>query len=165
MKLETSNSFELSPEPLIISDADQVDSLTALIHDEYCELDLIQFDPTAKSIVIPFSRVFHDRGAIAHHKWLPIKEVPVLRCSLTIQHVEQSSLDVLRNINELDLMMSEIEYDPDSKTIKIDMGEIFEIKVSELEIEYREQEYRGKIRMGSFGLFDWNSGTVSNWPG
>ena len=83
------NEDIMQKEPVVVTNADHLESLLDLIHDEYFDLDEVSFSKDEGVVSIPYRRMFHGHPGRMVRNWLICRtyEVDVIRSMLTIRNV------------------------------------------------------------------------------
>jgi len=140
---------------LEVISSDHLQELEAIIHDEYFELDKVNFQSERGILDIPYRRIFHGGPSRIIKNWIIAKvvEVDAVRAILIIHHVTEYSSQDSAHIGTYSF--NSISYD--GYVLKIICNESLELKmvVSRLLIQSRYLETRGKARI-TLGLF-WDS--------
>ena len=134
-------------EPLVVTSADDLDSLIGLIHDEYFDLDDVSFFKDRGLVTIPYRRIFHGHtGRMIRNRLIcRTYEVDVIRSVLTIRNVEEYTFDDRSHIGTYSFNTA--SHDKGALLIKCCEDLDFRMVVSKIEIESRDLEIRGKARI------------------
>ncbi len=147
---------------IVATTANDLLSIADRLHDEYFDVDEIAWDEKARTLDIPFRRIFHDGPSrrIKNRLIYWVDEVDVLRCSLRFLDVVTYTLDDRTNIGALSL--NRFHYDEKRGVVTLECCEEcgFSIRVDGLRAEYREMGYRGKARITRGICWDSNSSQV-----
>ncbi len=142
----------IQKEPIVVRIADSLDYIIGHIHDEFFELDSVNFSKEEGIITIPYRRIFHGNPSRLIRNWIIYRtyEVDVIRAILTIRNVEGYEVDNRSRIGTYSF--NEISYD--KNLLKIVCCEDCDLLIAtnKIEIESRDIEVRGKSRI-SHGLF------------
>jgi len=140
-----------------IKTPDEFNHLLDYIHDEFFEVEDIKYDETKKILEIPYRRIFHNGPSRVIRNWIIFKtiEVDVLRCLLKIRNVERYEITDKAHIGAYSF--NDLKYDKESKQLIFECCEPCEIrvKISAINIEYEELEYRSKAKITQG--FPWDS--------
>lgn len=150
MKIE---NFEIhSPEEL--------EKLNGYIHDEYFELPEVVFNEESREVIIPFRRIFHEgkECKIRSGFFTNTYEKDVLRAEIKLYNV--CEFEVKDNSKIETYSFNELSYDPSKKRIDFICCEDcrLSLSVTELNVEYRELEFKGRARITRGPLFIESSG-------
>lgn len=154
-------TFNLEKEPFVLTDPRDLDSLLCLIHDEYFDLHELTYSKEDGLITIPYRRIFHGRSRRLIRNWFIWKtyEVDVIRAVLTIRNVKSLEIDDRSKIGTYSFNTMSYE----DEVLRIICCEDCELKIaaSQLEIESREIEVKGKSQVSFFFfLCEFSSGKV-----
>jgi hypothetical protein len=154
-------TFNLEKEPFVLTDVDDMDSLLCLIHDEHFELADLKYSKEDGLVTIPYRRIFHGRSRRLIRNWFIWKtyEIDVIRAALTIKNVKSLEIDDRSKIGTYSFNTMSYE----DEVLRIICCEDCEIRIaaSQLEIESREIEVRGKAQVSFFFfLCECSSGKV-----
>ena len=155
MSTPNENEFIIQKKSVVITNAEHLESIIGLIHDEFFVLDEISFYKDEGIIKIPYRRIFHNYPGKLVRNWLISKtyEVDVIRSVLIIYNVKEYTFNDKYNLGTYSF--NTISYDNESLIIECceDIDLIF--LVSELKIESQDLKIKGKTRITK-GLF-WSS--------
>jgi hypothetical protein len=139
-------------EPIVAGSEDSLDYIIGHIHDEFFELDSVNFSREEGIITIPYRRIFHDNPGRLIRNWIIYRtyEVDVIRAILTIRNVEGYEVDDRSRIGTYSF--NTLSYD--KNLLKIVCCEDCDLLIvtKKIEIESRDIEVRGKSCV-SHGLF------------
>jgi len=148
---------------LKVTNPQEIGKLIDLIHDEYFEVNDIEYHRQQGVVEIPYRRLFHNGPRRIVHNWLfyIVQEVDVIRAEMRIHHVEEFKVNDPDKIDTYSF--NDVDYDPDSSTLLLDSNTNLELrmKVSHILIESQDLEIRGKSKISKFFVFaEYTSGRV-----
>jgi hypothetical protein len=144
-----------------ITDANQLNSLLDLIHDEHFNVEDIIYNKIDNSLTIPYRRIFHNgiRKTLLNLLIYTIKETDVIRSKLLIKNATKYEIHDPENIcsysfNDIIYKNGKLEFNCEPNlTIFID--------TTKLEIESKDIEIKGKSRISYFLFFiEGNTGKI-----
>lgn len=152
------NEEEIAHETTLdIVSSDELETLEGLIHDEYFDLDKVNYFKEKNILEIPYRRIFHGGPSRTLKSGIitRVVEVDVVRAILIIHHVNEYIVQDSAHIGTYSF--NTVSYD--GHNLKIVCNESLELRVttSKLLIQSRYLEMRGKAKI-KHGLF-WNSNT------
>jgi hypothetical protein len=137
---------------LTVTDVEQLGAIELLTHDEYFEYGDIVYDSRRRQLRIPFRRIFHGNPGteVMKRQLDAVSEVPVLRCCVVVEDVEELALSSWQGI----CSFTGWQYDACFRQLSIAfwMGLSAVMTVSGLSVIYEAIEFRGKGRIAR-GLF------------
>ena len=148
---------------LQITSPDQFGQLLDLIHDEYFEVDEIQYHSERAVVEIPFRRIFHDSPRRTIRNWLfyRVVEVDVVRARMRVQNVDEYEVYDPEQIGTYSFNAARYNQDASFLTLQCEPNLELRMKVSELLIDCEDLEVRGKSRISYlFGAIEGSSGKV-----
>jgi hypothetical protein len=159
METPIPNQVIMQTKPLVVTNDDDLDSLTGLIHDEFFCLDDVTFSSDQGMVTIQYRRIFHGHPGRMIRNWLIAQtyEVDVIRSQLTIRNVEDYSVEDKSHIGTYSF--NKVYYSNSVLMFRINEDLDLKMVVPKLEIESRDLEVRGKVRI-THG-FLWSSYTSS----
>jgi hypothetical protein len=142
---------------LQVTTLEDINTLNKLIHDEWFDLDGIQFDPYQGLVTLPYRRKFHGGPARTVRNWLiyKIKEVDLIHAQLRVFNVEDFIVDGQENLSTDAFNIA--EFNPISSTLIFHccLGLKLRMTVSTLHIESQDLKIRGTARISYlFGLIE-----------
>jgi hypothetical protein len=141
-----------------VTDKEGIDELLGLIHDEFFDVDQIEYSPSTEVLDIPFYRCFHGVGGrvIKAGIFSRLYELPVLRCHLRVCHAREYELIDTEKIGWYDF--GTIEYDAGLGKISVETNVPLKltIMVSSFHLEYEEMDFCGtaRVRLGTLLPFE-----------
>jgi len=151
-------------ETIEIDSANQLDSFSGYLHDEFFLLDEILYSEGEGTVTIPYRRMFHDIPRRVVRNWFLFKtyETDVIHSVLTISNVLSYRFEDKAKIGSY----SFVEIKNNDGVLLFDCSPELklELAISKIEIESRDKEIKGKTRISSglFGLFDTYTGKEIN---
>jgi len=154
MELMTNENI-MRKETLVVSDADHLQSLIHLIHDEHFELNEVSFTKDAGVVNIPYRRIFHGQRGRMVRNWLICRtyEVNVIRSMLTIRNVKEYTFRDRSHVGAYSF--NTVSHDNGNLFINCCEDLVLQMVVSKIEIESRDLEIKGMARV-THGFF-WSS--------
>lgn len=142
---------------LQVTTLEDIKALNNLIHDEWFDLDSVQFSPDQGQVTLPYRRKFHGNPARTVRNWLiyKIKEVDLIQAQLRVFNVLDFSIDDQENLNTYSFNLA--EYDPDTSTLNIycTPGLKLRMEISAIHIESQDLEISGTAKISYlFGLIE-----------
>jgi len=154
------NQHVIRESPLKITDKHQLEELNGLIHDEFFDLDNVSFHKDQRIVEIPYRRIFYDGPSRLIRNWFIFQtvEVDVIRALLTIRNAEDYSFKDSARIGTFSF--NKISYD--GTVLLFECNESLELRmlVSQIDIESRDIEVRGKARITRGFLWETTSSKV-----
>lgn len=137
---------------LDITSPDQLQKLEGIVHDEYFELDDVDFQRDKSIVEIPYRRIFHDGPSkiISNRILYKVCEVDVVRAVLITHNVGEFSIQDSARIGTYSF--NSISYDGHTVKIACDPSLELTIEVPHLLVQSRYLQERGKARITQ-GLF------------
>lgn len=160
MDAPAENSKIMRNSPLVIANAEQLDELIGLFHDEYFELDDIEYVPEQKVVRIPYRRIFHDGPRRLLLNWFILKrfEVDVVRSLITVRNVEDYTFKDSARIGTYSFNI--VSYHNNYLQFDCEADLKLKMKVSGIEIESNDIEVRGKAKLTEGLIWTADSGKV-----
>jgi hypothetical protein len=142
---------------LRVTTLEQINNLNDLIHDEWFDVDQIQYDPKNKKVMLPYRRKFHNGPEKTIRNWLiyKLKEKDVVRSELRIHNVINFQIDDQAQLGRYTFNVA--EYDPKISKLLIhcDPSLKIQFEVTELQIESEDLEIKGRARTSYlFGVIE-----------
>jgi len=144
----------------MVTDADHLESIVGVIHDEFFELDDVSFSKEQGVVSIPYRRMFHGHPGRMVRNWLIYRtyEVDVIRSMLTIRNAKEYTINDRSHIGTYSF--NTISHDNGALLIKCCEDLDLRLLVSEIEIESRDLEVKGKARISKLFSMESYTGTV-----
>jgi hypothetical protein len=141
----------------VATDALQLKKLEEFVHEEYFDVDDINYDSDARVLEIPFMRCHHGinvRKVKERILWR-VHEVPILRCGIKFSNVLDYELVDTNGQQTYDVWDLKYSYNEFKSTIEVltNVSLDLKIQVSKLQAEYYELGFRGKAVITSGSLF------------
>jgi len=142
---------------LQVTTPENLNSLNNLIHDEWFDVDEIQYDPEQGIVELPYRRKFHGGPARTIRNWLfyTVKEVDVIQSRLRIYNVNDYSIRDRAHTGSYSFNVAEYNQDTSALLLRCDPNLELKMKVSELLIESDDLEIAGQSRISYwFGIIE-----------
>ena len=150
----------IKKEPLIITSTEHLDELIGLLHDEHFNLNDIKHIKDQQVVEIPYRRMFHEGARRVIRNIFGIKriEVELIRSLLIIRNVKDYEYDDRAQIGTYSF--NTIKYNRNKLQIICCEDLELNMVVSELKIESRDVEVKGKTRITKGWFWDSYTGEV-----
>jgi len=160
MNKPVKNDEIMKKEPVVVTNADHLESIVGLIHDEFFDLDDVSFTKDEGIVSIPYCRMFHGHLGRRIRNWLIYRtfEVDVIRSILTIHNVKEYTFDDRSHIGSYSF--NTVSYDSRILLIKCNEDLDLRLFVSEVEIESLDLEVKGKARISKLFFVESYTGKV-----
>lgn len=147
-------------EPVVVTNAEQLESIICIIHDEFFELDDVCFSKDQGIISIPYRRMFHGHPGRLVRNWLIYRtyEVDVIYSILTIRNVNEYTINDRSHIGTYSF--NTISYDKGILLVKCCEDLDLQLFVSGVEIESHDLEVKGKARISKLFSMESYTGKV-----
>lgn len=153
------NHFEI----IRVTDRQGLHGIGERLHDEYFNLQEICYDEKDGTLEMPFQRLWHDGPSrvLKNRFFYRIEEVDVLRGYLRFMKV--TAYETMDRARVGSYSFNSIHYDEARSLITVRCNQDCELllRVQEIQVEYRELEYRGKARVTSGWFWDSDSGPLN----
>ena len=139
--------YILQNKPFVITNPEHLESIVALIHDEFFVLDDVSFSKDEGIVHIPYRRILHNHPGKLVRNWIISKtyEVDVIRSELTFYNVREYTINDRSHIGTYSF--NTILYYDGVLTIKCCEDINLRMLVSNVKIENRDLEIKGKARI------------------
>ena len=160
MNKQIENDDIMQKEPVVVTNADHLECIVGLIHDEFFELDDVCFSKDQGVVSIPYRRMFHGHPGRLIHNWLIYRryEVDVIHSMLTIRNVKEYTINDKSHIGTYSF--NTISYDNGALRIKCCEDLDLRLFVSGVEIENHDLEVKGKARISKLFSMESYTGKV-----
>ncbi len=141
----------------------QFGQLLDLVHDEFFDLDEIQYHSEQDMVEIPFRRIFHNGPARTIRNWLfyAVMEVDVIRARMRVHNVDEYEVHDRARMGTYSFNTARYNQDTSLLIFQCEPNLELRMKVSKFLIDCEDLEVRGKSRVSYlFGVMDWSSGKV-----
>jgi hypothetical protein len=136
-----------------ITSEKQIEEIVDLIHDEYFELKDSFYNKEERTVIIPYRRIFHEgqRKTIRNYLIYRVEEVDAIRSILTIKNVLKYNFIDKEKIG--DYSFNEIKVSNNRMDIICDPNLEMNLEISNIDIESKDIELKGKVRISYFLFF------------
>jgi len=150
MTIAETNQGLLQDAPLRVTESGDLKSVEDLIHDEHLELERVLYTKSQGRVTIPYWRMFHGKRGRLIKNWLIYRlyEVDVIKSILSISNVQDFQVDDRSRIGTYSF--NSISFNNGALIITCGEDCALNIDVTELDIESRDIEVRGKARVSHF---------------
>jgi len=150
-------------ETIRVTDPQGLHGIGERLHDEYFNLQEIRYDEKSGTLEMPFQRICNDGPSrvLKNRFFYRIEEVDVLRGYLRFMKVTDYEIRDRARIGSYSF--NTFHYDDARRLVTVCCNQDCELlfSVQEIQIEYRELEYRGKARVTIGWFWDSDSGPLN----